>query len=35
MIGAMFNGDAGFKFAEIEADSRRYRVDVLQCPSPI
>ena len=32
MIGAMFNGDAGFKFAEIEADSRRYRVDVLQCP---
>ncbi len=32
MIGAMFNGEAGFKFAEIEADSRRYRVDVLQCP---
>lgn len=32
MIGAMFNGDAGFKFAEIEADSRHYRVDVLQCP---
>ena len=32
MIGIMFNEDAGFKFAEIEADSRRYRVDVLQCP---
>ena len=32
MIGTMFNGDAGFKFAEIEADSRHYRVDVLQCP---
>lgn len=32
MIGTMFNGDAGFKFKEIEADSRRYRVDVLQCP---
>lgn len=32
MIGTMFNGDAGFKFEEIEADSRHYRVDVLQCP---
>jgi len=32
MIGTMFNGDAGFKFAEIEADSRHYRVDVLRCP---
>ena len=29
MIGTMFNGDAGFKFAEIEADSRHYRVDVI------
>lgn len=32
MIGTMFNGDAGFKFEEIEADSRHYRVDFLQCP---
>ena len=32
MIGTMFNEDAGFKFEEIEADSRHYRVDVLQCP---
>ena len=32
MIGTMFNGDAGFKFTEIEADSAHYRVDVLQCP---
>ena len=32
MVGTMFNGDAGFKFQEIEADSRHYRVDVLQCP---
>lgn len=32
MIGTMFNGDAGFKFEEIEADSRHYRVDVLLCP---
>ena len=32
MIGTMFKGDAGFKFKEIEADSRHYRVDVLQCP---
>ena len=32
MNGTMFNGDAGFRFEEIEADSRHYRVDVLQCP---
>lgn len=32
MIGTMFNGDAGFKFAEIESDGKHYRVDVLQCP---
>ncbi len=32
LIGTMFNGDAGFKAAEIEADSKHYRVDVLQCP---
>ena len=32
MIGTMFNGDAGFKFVEIEADNAHYRVDVLQCP---
>lgn len=32
MIGTMFNGDAGFRFVEIEADSRHYRVDVLQAP---
>ena len=32
MIGTMFNGDAGFRFAELESDSRHYRVDVLQCP---
>ena len=32
MIGTMFNRDAGFEFAEIEFDSRHYRVDVLQCP---
>lgn len=32
IIGTMFNGDAGFKFEEIEADIRHYRVDVLQCP---
>ena len=32
MIGTMFNGDAGFRFAEIEFDSSHYRVDVLQCP---
>ena len=32
MIGTIFNGEAGFKFEEIEADSRHYRVDVLQYP---
>lgn len=32
MIGTVFNKDAGFKFAEIEADNKHYRVDVLQCP---
>ena len=32
MVGTMFNGDAGFKFEEIESDNRHYRVDVLQCP---
>lgn len=32
LVGTMFNGDAGFKFAEIESDSKHYRVDVLQCP---
>ena len=32
LIGTMFNADAGFKFAELEADNRHYRVDVLQCP---
>lgn len=32
MIGNMFNGDAGFKFEELEADNGHYRVDVLQCP---
>ena len=32
MIGTMFNGGAGFRFEEIEADSKHYRVDVLQCP---
>lgn len=32
MIGTVFNEDAGFKFAEIEADNKHYRVDVLQCP---
>ena len=32
MVGTMFNGDAGFKFKEIEFDSGHYRVDVLQCP---
>ena len=32
MIGTMFNGDAGFKFEEIESDSWHYRGDVLQCP---
>ena len=32
LIHTMFNGEAGFQAAEREADSRRYRVDVLQCP---
>ncbi len=32
MIGTMFNGDASFRIEEIEADSKHYRVDVLQCP---
>ena len=32
LINTMFNGEAGFKAVEIEADSRHYRVDVLQCP---
>lgn len=32
MIGTMFNGDAGFKFAEIQSDNKHYKVDVLQCP---
>ena len=32
LIGTMFNADAGFKFAELAAESRQYRVDVLQCP---
>ena len=32
MIDTMFNGEAGFKAAEFESDSRHYRVDVLQCP---
>ena len=32
LIDTMFDGEAGFKAAEIESDSRHYRVDVLQCP---
>ena len=32
MIGTAFNGEAGFKFEEIEYDNKHYRVDVLQCP---
>lgn len=32
MIGTMFSGDAGFRFEELESDTRHYRVDVLQCP---
>jgi len=32
MISSMFNEESGFKFEEIEADGRRYRVDVLKCP---
>ncbi len=31
MIGTAFNGEAGFRFEEIESDNRHYRVDVLQC----
>lgn len=31
MIGTAFNGEAGFKFEEIEYDDKHYRVDVLQC----
>lgn len=29
MIGTAFNGEAGFKFEEIEYDNKHYRVDVL------
>ena len=32
LIGIIFNEEVGFKTHEWEADSRRYRVDVLQCP---
>ena len=32
LINTMFNEGAGFKTKEHEADSRHYRVDVLQCP---
>lgn len=32
MIHTMFNGEAGFQAAELEADRNHYRVDVLQCP---
>ncbi len=32
MIATAFSGEAGFRFEEIEYDSRHYRVDVLQCP---
>ena len=32
LLNTMFNGEAGFKAAELECDSRHYRVDVLQCP---
>ncbi len=32
MIHTMFNEGAGFKAAELESDSKHYRVDVLQCP---
>ncbi len=32
VIGTMFNGEAGFKFEEIEYDNRHYKVNVLQCP---
>ena len=32
MMDTMFNEKAGFKTAELKADSKHYRVDVLQCP---
>lgn len=32
MIGTMFNGEAGFKFEEIEYNKNHYKVNVLQCP---
>ena len=32
MVSTMFSGDAGFRFEELESDTRHYRVDVLQCP---
>ena len=32
LINTMFNEEAGFKTKEYEADTRHYRVDVLQCP---
>lgn len=32
MIAVMFNEEVGFRTAELEADARHYRADVLQCP---
>ena len=32
LIHTMFDEEAGFKAAELESDSKHYRVDVLQCP---
>lgn len=32
MIGTMFNGEAGFRFEEIEYDSRHYRVGCSRVP---
>ena len=32
LIHTMFDEEAGFKAAELECDSKHYRVDVLQCP---
>lgn len=32
MVSSMFNEESGFKFEEIEADGKHYRVDVLKCP---
>ncbi len=32
LMNTLFNEESGFKTAELEADSRHYRVDVLQCP---